>query len=88
LRTYKPSTISTVPILSLVLEFYIKHSVGEKISSHLRDADNCDMEIKLKEKSGTYKTFLRMNFSLKKTITKQESITKFPLGSLIIIGLI
>ena len=59
-----------------------------KISSHLRDAVNWDMKIRLKVKFGTYKTFLRMNFSLKKIVPEQESITQFPLGSLIIIGLI
>ena len=45
------------------------------------------MEIKLKEKSGTYKTFLRMNFSLKEIVPGQKVITEFPLGSLIVIGL-
>jgi len=40
LKMYSPTTRSTVPILSLVLEFCIKHSVEEKISSHLSDAVN------------------------------------------------
>jgi len=70
------------------MKFCIKYSVGKKISSHLRDVFNWDMEIRLKEKSGTYKPFLRMNFSLKKIVLEQEAITKFPLGSLIVIGLI
>jgi len=42
----------------------------------------------LKEKSGTYKTFSRINFLLKKTVPEQEAITKFPLGSLMAMGLI
>jgi len=46
------------------------------------------MEIRLKVNSGTYKTFLRMNFSLKKIVPEQEAITQFSLGSLIVIGLI
>jgi len=40
LKMYSPATRSTVPILSLVLEFCIRHSVEEKISSHLSDAVN------------------------------------------------
>ena len=50
------------------MEFYIKHSTEEKISSHLSDVVNGDIEIKLKEKFGTYKTFFKTNLLLKKTV--------------------
>ena len=46
------------------------------------------MDIKLKEKYGTYKTFSRIIFLLKKTMPKSEAITKFPLGSLMVMDLI
>ena len=84
----EPTTILIVPILSLVLGFCIKHSVEEKISSHLGDVVNWDMEIKLNEKSGTYKTFLRIKLSLKTTVPNWEAVTESPLGSLTTIDLI
>ena len=68
LKAYRSATSSIVPILSLVMEFYIKHSAEEKISSHLSDVINQDIEIKLMEKFGTYKTFFRTNLLLKKTL--------------------
>jgi len=46
------------------MEFCIKNLVGENISSHLRE-ETLDIEIRLKEKSATYKTFVTMNLSLK-----------------------
>jgi len=46
------------------------------------------MDIKLKEKSGTYKTFSRIKFSLKKIVPEQEAITEFPLASLMVMSLI
>jgi len=46
------------------------------------------MDIKLKEKSGTYKTFSKIRFLLKKIVAEHEAITEFPLGSLMVMGLI
>jgi len=46
LNMYRPTTNSTEPILSLVLKSCSTHSLKEKISSHLREEESFEMEIR------------------------------------------
>ena len=62
-KIWKPTTISIVPTLFLVLKSCITQQESEKINSQFREV-SCDMDLRLKENFGIYKTSLRQNLSL------------------------